>query len=517
MTDVEENVPTRRRRVPIRMWVLVAILAVYLGLGAMIWLGDDQRQNQNVNTIMLTMLVSVLLLLWVVILSRLRWFVRVGIIGLAAMLGVAAAMTVRIEGVSGDLLPSLKWRWTVEPGEVLPEPMVYVSTAMSGLADYPQFLGPDRNGVVESGRLARDWSTAPPVERWRREVGAGWSAFAVAGTRAVTQEQRGDEEVVVCYHIANAAELWVHGDDQRYDNPVAGLGPRATPTIVGDRVYTLGSKGLLNCLDLGSGERIWSTDTLDDADADVADWGNSGSPLVIDDLVVVNPGGDAGRSLIAYHRETGERIWTSGADLGSYSSPAVAELVGVRQIVIVNAASVTGHDIKTGEVLWTYVWPGELPKVAQPVPLSEDRLFVSAGYGLGSVLLQLSHDESGFEVAEVWKSRRLKAKFTNVVHRDGYLYGLDDGIFTCIDVAAGRRQWKDGRYGHGQIILNDDLIVVQTEWGEVTLVEATPDELRELGTIAALDSKTWNNATLAGRYLLVRNDREAVCYELPVR
>ena len=332
--------------------------------------------------------------------------------------------------------------------------------------------------------------------------------------------------MVVCYDLKSGQERWSHSDRDRYEAVPAGVGPRATPTIVEGRVYTLGATGILNCLDFATGERIWSEDILYDNDAELASWGMSGSPLVLDDLVVVSAGGKDGKSLVAYHKDTGERVWRGGSSPAEYSSPLITTLAGVPQILIFNYGSVAAHDPNGGELLWQHPWPSGTQCVSQPVPLPDDHLFVSSAYGIGCKLFQIAHDaDNQLKATLVWETPRLKAKFTNVIYRDGYIYGLDDGVLVCLDLADGQRKWKRGRYGHGQVILVDgpdkidnqsSLLLVSAESGDVLLVEVNPNESRELSRFSALASKTWNNPALAGQYLLVRNDREAACYELPL-
>ncbi len=385
----------------------------------------------------------------------------------------------------------------------------------TAIADYPQFLGPDRNGIVSGVRLATDWNRRPPRLVWKQPVGAGWSGFAVARGIAVTQEQRGDQEMVVAYDLATGRPRWSHSDTARFESTVAGPGPRATPTISRGRVYTVGSTGVLNCLDLDTGRRLWKRDIGTENDASQPDWGRSGSPLAIDDLIVVSAGGANGRSLVAYHRETGDPVWHEGSDFVSYSSPLEATLAGIRQIVILNQASVTGHDPATGRILWQHPWPGQQPTVSQPVVLSGDRVLLSAGYGVGSKLLQIAGGaDGGLSARLVWETPQLKAKFTNLVVRDGVVYGLDDGILVALDAESGQRRWKSGRYGHGQVILAGDLLIVQTEEGEVVLVEPRPESHHEVARLTVFTQKTWNPPALAGQFLLVRNDLEAACYEL---
>ena len=352
--------------------------------------------------------------------------------------------------MSGDLVPILEPRWAGTGEGVTGDRIDELASAY----EYPQFLGPSRNATVRGVRLEPDWSARPPKLIWRRPVGAGWSSFAVSRDAAITQEQRGEQEVVVRYDFRSGEEIWATSNPSHYDNPISGEGPRATPTIVGDRVFSVGSTGILNCLDLETGERIWSRDFIEENDGEVPQWGVAGSPLVMDDIVVVNAGGTDGKSLVAYNRETGEIAWTGGGDKAAYSSPLMATLAGVKQIVIFNGSSVAGHDPLDGRVLWTHEWPRQQPNVVQPVPISADGLIVSAGYGVGAKRFQIQRGANGkLEATLVWENNRLKAKFANFVVHEGFIYGLDDGIMVCLDAATGERQWKRGRYGHGQMLL----------------------------------------------------------------
>ena len=518
----------RIRWLPAAIIVGLTILAIIL-----LWIIDaPHRQSRVLLTVLVSMLSFLLMLLWLLFFSRLRWKVRLlafGAIGLILLLSTALF---RVKGFSGDLVPLLEWRWSEHRPPLVPASRSIGAGELEGGKDYPQFLGPNRNGTVQGIKLARDWSKRPPLLLWRQPIGAGWSAFAVVGSSAVTQEQRGEYEMVVCYDLMSGQERWSHSDHDRYEVVPAGVGPRATPTIVGDRVYTLGATGILNCLDFATGERVWSEDILYDNDAELASWGISGSPLVLDDLVVVSAGGKGGKSLVAYHKDTGERVWRSGSSPAGYSSPLITTLADVPQILIFNYGSVVAHDPDGGQILWQHPWPTGTECISQPLPLPDDRLFVSSGYGIGCKLFQIAPDANNqLKASLVWETPRLKAKFTNVVHRDGYIYGLDDGVLVCLDLANGQRKWKRGRYGHGQIILVDapppaggkrgssdqnSLLLVSAESGDVLLVEVNPNESRELSRFPALASKTWNNPALAGQYLLVRNDREAACYELPL-
>jgi outer membrane protein assembly factor BamB len=502
---------------PIRWWPAVLILILSLGALGYVWLGEaSQRQDRNVGTIMVAGLTAILLFLWLAFFSRLRWRVRLAVAAVGVVLAAAAAYLVRIEGVTGDWVPILAWRWQTrtleEPRDATAAP---VAVEPSG-DDFPQFLGPGRNAEVDGIELARDWSARPPELVWRREVGRAWSGFAVVGGVAVTQEQRGPLEMVVAYELESGQPLWHHGYRDRFETTIGGTGPRATPTIDGGRVYTLGAEGHLACLDLATGEPIWERDVLEDHDSPRPQWGKACSPLLHGDLVVVTAGG-TGRALVAYDRATGEPRWAGGDDLSGYSSPLLTELAGVPQIVIFNRDSVSGHDPADGHLLWQHDWPSAgQPTVAQPLPLGGDRLLVSSGYGVGAKLFEIERRSGDLEPTIVWQSPRLKAKFSQMVEHEGFVYGLDDGVLVCLDPATGERCWKRGRYGHGQILLVGDLMLVQTEDGELVLVEPVPEEHRELARLdGAVGGKGWNTMALAGDLLLIRTEQEAACYRLP--
>jgi outer membrane protein assembly factor BamB len=281
----------------------------------------------------------------------------------------------------------------------------------------------------------------------------------------------------------------------------------------------MGATGILNCLDGATGRTVWpARDVLADAGSENARWGKSCSPLVLGDLVIVTGGSGGEASLLAYDRATGELRWKSkhaSTRWQAYASPMIAELCGQRQILTMNDNHVAGHDPADGRLLWEREWPGAEPKVSQPIPLTGDELFVASGYGVGCVRWKFTYtDRDGFAIQELWHTRNLKPKFTNAVRHGDFIYGLDDGILVCIDLADGKRRWKEGRYYNGQIMLVGDLILVQAEDGNLVLVEANPREHCEVARFPALTSVTWNNPAFAPPYLVVRNDVEMACFEV---
>jgi len=521
---MNETLGTEGARPRPRLWPAAVILAATAGGLAWIWLVSDvMRQRKNVLTIETSIVSLGLLTIWACLLSRLARRVRWTVAGAALLAVAAGAALVRVRGVTGDLLPILEFRWSAA-GEPERKPPVSGPAATDpggvpiGPHDFPGFLGAGRDAVVHGVRLARDWKATPPRLVWRQAMGPGWSAFAVAGAHVYTQEQSNERELVVCRELATGTVVWLHEDRARYSSMLAGDGPRATPTVTARHVITMGSTGILNCLDRASGRRRWSHDVVKSNGAALPEWGKSCSPLVVEDRVIVSAGGPRGKSLAAYDLESGERVWAAGDDGSSYSSPLLTTLKGRKQVVIVNRRSVTAHDPVNGEVLWSHAWPGGSPKVARPLIIGDDRVFISAGYGVGCELLRIRAGAGGrLEATRIWKTRRLKAKFNNPVRLGSFVYGLDDGILVCLDLADGERRWKAGRFGHGQMLRVEDVILLTTEYGEILLIDPSPEGLRELTRFRAFDTRTWACPALAGNRLLVRSDREAACYELPLR
>ncbi|HUG92696.1 MAG TPA: PQQ-binding-like beta-propeller repeat protein [Planctomycetaceae bacterium] len=436
-----------------------------------------------------------------------------------------------------ELVPVLVPRFSPRPDEQLDQAVpadgdphaAPVDLRTTTPHDFPQFLGPDRSCAIENVALEPDWDAHPPRLVWSQPIGGGWSGFAVVNGFAVTQEQRGTDELVTCYQVASGRVMWFHARPARYESVMGGVGPRATPTIHDGRVYALGATGWLTCLGGATGGVVWEKHVPSEFGVSAAEeleilpFARSSSPLIVDDLVVVPAGGprDGPRvSLVAYHRDTGEEVWRAGREQLSHASPALATLAGVRQILCINEDTVTGHDPATGRELWRFNWSGNnqvRSSNSQPVPLPPDRVFVSKGQGGGAKVVQLVPRGDGtFATHTLWHNRAvLRTKFTNVTILDGRAYGLSDGILECVHLETGQRVWKAGRYQHGQLLRVGRHLLVLSEDGEVALVEATPDSPhRVLGRFEALSGKTWNTLAFAAPFLLVRNAEQAACYEL---
>ncbi len=422
----------------------------------------------------------------------------------------------RTGGISGAGT-DFAWRWSPTPEERLlaearhvPTPAAVVPASLEQEPQWPGFRGPNRDSVIRGIRIVSDWSASPPVELWHRPIGPGWSSFAVLGGLLYTQEQRGEEEVVSCYRADTGEPVWQHRDSVRFWEANAGAGPRATPTLHAARVYTLGATGILNALDAASGAALWSRDVAADTDTEIPYWGFSGSPLVVDGVLVVAAAGQ----LAGYDLDSGEPRWLGPEGGAGYSSPQLLTIDGVSQVLLLSEVGIASVAAIDGSVLWEYPWKGY--PVVQPAQTVDGDLLIAVTESSGLRRVAVDQEPSGWALEERWTSNGLKPYFNDFVVHEGHAYGFDGGILSSIDLDDGERRWKGGRYGQGQLLLlaDQDLLLVLSERGELALVEATPERFSERARWPALEGKTWNHPVLVGDTLLVRNAEEMAAVRL---
>jgi outer membrane protein assembly factor BamB len=384
---------------------------------------------------------------------------------------------------------------------------------VTAAAEWPGFRGPARDGIVRGVKISTDWAASPPVELWRRPIGPGWGSFAVQGDVLYTQEQRGNDEIVSAYAVSTGKPVWRHHDAARFWESNGGAGPRATPAISNGRVYALGATGILNALDARTGAVVWSHDAAKDTGAKIPDWGFSGSPLVVGDLVIVAASG----VLAAYDASSGTRRWVGPAGEAGYSSPHLLTIDGVSQVVFMSGTGLTGVTPADGKSLWQHPWKGY--PITQPSQTPDGGILISADQSSGTRRVAVARGSTGWTATERWTSNGLKPWYNDFVVHKGYAYGFDGTILSCIDLADGSRRWKGGRYGGGQLVLlpDQDVLLVLSEEGELALVGATPDGFKELGRAQGISGKTWNHPVIAGSTLLVRNGEEMAAFRLSGR
>ena len=379
---------------------------------------------------------------------------------------------------------------------------------------WTDFRGPRRDGHYTAGPIRTDWATLRPL--WKQPVGGGFASFVVAGGHAFTLEQRGQEEVAAAYDVLTGRELWTNAWNALLRDSMGGDGPRATPTWHDGRLYVLGGAGEFRALDAATGRTLWRTNILDDAGAGNIDWGMAASPLIVDNTVVVLPGGDNGQSVVAYDRASGERVWGALDDKAGYSSPMLVTLAGVRQILTFTATRLVGLSPGNGELLWAFPWEtGTEVNASQPLIAGPDRVFISTDYGADGAMLEVAAGTDGQLTArELWRTNRMNNYFSSAVLHEGFIYGLDRSILACIDASTGELKWKGGRYGYGQVMAASGHLIVLTEEGELALVRADPASHQEITRFPAIDGKTWNHPAMSDGILLIRNIAEMAAFDL---
>jgi outer membrane protein assembly factor BamB len=532
LMSVPELVAPPRKRVLLHVWFPTLILISGSAALAVIQFGpfpEWEQANRNVSTMFTAVITSALLLLWFIFCSGVRWILRLAVVLIVALAVGGTLASVRDVRFTGDMFPILQFRWESPQGvsEWHTEKTTWVAPSPIELADHPGFDFPEYRGRNRDGAIVIPvWLPEIPKRGykqadWRHYVGGGYSGFVVVGNVAVTLQQRGENEAVVCYDRYTGGERWQYVYPAHFSERLGGDGPRATPTIYQGDIFSLGATGMLVCLNGSTGDPKWSVNILE-RNRNVT-WGMAGSPLVYDEVVVVNRGAQteaaSGTALIAYDRRTGKPVWSAGSRRAGYSSPMLAMLGGMRQILLLDGEALAGFDSKTGKELWQFKWDETLNgiNVAQPLVLDDDRVFISSGYGIGCALVQVTRSADKWSAKQLWKNKAMRCRFSSPVAYQDFIYGLDEGFLVCLDPKTGQRKWRQGRFGHGQMLRCGGQLAILSETGEMVVLEANAQGYRELGRFQALEGKTWNYPCLAHGMLFVRNHLEMACYNVKFR
>jgi outer membrane protein assembly factor BamB len=461
-------------------------------------------------------ILAVVLVAWAFLTRKLSAGRRYLSLAVMVLVACGAFTLIRTGGFTGDFDHDFHFRWSKTPEERLlaqsnEEPAGTNSSSIQSGADWPGFRGKGRDGVVRGTHIKSDWSASAPVELWRRSVGPGWSSFAVHGDLIYTQEQRGNDEIVACYNLTNGKPVWQHRDAARFWESNAGAGPRGTPTITNGRLYSLGATGIVNALDATNGSVVWSRNAASDTKTKTPIWGFSGSPLVVDNNVIVATGG----KLIAYDITTGEPRWYGPEGGSGYSSPHLFTIAGVPQVVLLGEHGATGVSPADGKVLWEHKWEGY--PIVQPAIAANGDLLIVVSESSGTRSVSVTNNSGSWSATERWTSEGLNPYYNDFVVHNGHAFGFDWSTLACIDLKDGSQKWRGGRLGHGQIVLlpDQDLLLILTESGDLALVKASADQFTEVARVPAIKGKTWNHPALVGDVVLVRNGEEMAAFRLP--
>ncbi len=397
-----------------------------------------------------------------------------------------------------------------------------LSAAEPAEKTWPQFLGPNRNGISTETNLLNTYGPNGPKVVWRVPGGIGMSGFAVDTKQAITLLERNEKQTVVAFNITNGKELWSLPVAEGYGNG-QGPGPRATPTLAGGSVFVYTGEGILVAIDANTGKKQWQHDVVSELNGKVAEYGMASSPLVTDGLVIITAGAP-GATVVAYQADSGKLAWKSGEDASGYSSPTILTVGGMRQLVVLTGSAVSGLKPTTGELLWKYDFKTNFEcNIATPIAIN-DQVFISAGENHGSALLALKKDGTNFQVSEVWASFGATSVFRNEwqtsILLDGYLYGMDNvggaGPIThlaCLNAKTGQRAWQQAKFGKGNFVYADGKLYIITMRGELVIVRAKPEKFEELARAKVLGTTRQAPALLNGK-LYLRDDNEIVCVDI---
>jgi outer membrane protein assembly factor BamB len=386
------------------------------------------------------------------------------------------------------------------------------------LDDWPQWRGPRRDGVSAERGLLKDWPAGGPPLAWHTNgAGEGYSSFAVAGGRLFTLGARDGREYVLAFDVASGKRLWEVAHGRRFNND-RGDGPRATPTIDGDRVYAFGASGDLTVLEAGSGKVVWTLNVLQKFGGSNISWGLSESPLVLADRILVNAGG-RNASIVALRKTDGSEIWRSQSDEPGYSSAVLQEVGGVRQAVFFTGERALGINVDDGRLLWSYGRvSNRTANIATPI-VRGDRVFLSSDYGTGAALLSITAAGGALAAREVYFTNEMRNHHASSVLVGDYLYGFSSSILTAMHFETGRQAWRDRSVGKGSLIYADDRLYLFSENGVAGLAEANPAGYREHGRFQLRTGNlpTWSHPVVANGKLFLRDQDTIYAYDVKGR
>jgi outer membrane protein assembly factor BamB len=398
-------------------------------------------------------------------------------------------------------------KWTLVPVLAL-----LVSRGVGLASDWPQFLGPGRDGRSPDRELVPAWVEGGLEECWRVAVGEGYSGIVAADGRVYSMDTDGRQEFAFARRAADGREIWRRRTGRSPRNNYGGHGPRSTPLVDGDEVLLVSAEGTLFALNATDGSVRWKRDLAAELGWRPPAEGTASSPLVHDGRIYILNGGGPGRGLVALERATGRTVWASQDDRTSYSSPIFWSYRGTRQVLFLTGTRLVSVSPATGAPLWSYEWRTyDRVNVATPIRLGSDRIFISSGYDQGAAVVGLERTPRGTEARERWRNREMKNHFNNSVYHDGVLFGFDNAILKAVSATTGDTLWRERGFGKGSLVLAAGHLIVLSDRGELALAEARRDALVVRRRKPVLEGRTWTPPTVAFGRLFLRSPSEMVC------
>ncbi|HEY6190411.1 MAG TPA: PQQ-binding-like beta-propeller repeat protein [Pyrinomonadaceae bacterium] len=381
--------------------------------------------------------------------------------------------------------------------------------------DWPQWRGPNRDGISQETGLLKQWPAEGPPLAWKTTgAGRGYSSLAVTGGRIITMGLRGDREYVIAFDVATGKELWATAHGSAYRDS-RGDGPRGTPTVEGERLYALGGNGDLSCIETRTGRIVWAMNILKKFGGENIGWGISESPLIVGEKLLVNAGGP-GASIVALNKKDGAVIWKTQSDKAGYSSAMTVQVGGKTQVVFFTQERAVGLDPNDGKLLWEYSRPAnDVANVATPV-VRGNRIWISSDYGTGGGLVEIKADAKGVTASEVYFTKEMRNHHSSSVLVGDYLYGFSSSILTAIRFDTGEVAWRDRSVGKGSLVYADGHLYCLSENGVVGLVEATPAGYKEKGRFRIPQDSlpTWTHPVISGGRLYLRDQDTIYAFDV---
>jgi len=373
----------------------------------------------------------------------------------------------------------------------------------AGPADWPNWRGPDHNGVSKETGWKTTWPAEGPKVLWKASVGTGFSSFAVSSGKVYTMGNTDNTDMVFCFDAETGKEVWKHSYQAPLDKSQYEGGPNSTPTVDDTRVYTFSKRGQVYCLDVGTGKVIWSKKFL----IKPPTWNFAGSPLVMGRLVILN----AGTQGLALNKLDGAVVWQNGEGLAGYATPVPFKMIGRECVAIFTQKAAVGLLAENGKELWRIAWETQYDaNIPDPI-IYDDKVFLSSGYGTGCGLYQIAHGQPN----QIWRNRSMRNHFNSCVPWKGSVYGFDESTLTCMDWATGTVKWTDRGLGKGSLMAADGKLILLGEGGKLVIADASPEGFKPLAEAQILRGKCWTTPVLSGGRIYARNaPGDVVCVDV---
>lgn len=374
-------------------------------------------------------------------------------------------------------------------------------------ADWPNYRGPDHNGISKETGWSAQWPANGPKQLWKAKVGMGFASFAVANGRVYTTGNANDNDTIFCFDANTGAEVWKHSFKAPLDAKYYQGGTSATPTVDGDQVYTLSKRGLVQCLDAAKGTVIWTKNVAEELSAKAPEWLFAGSVLIEGDLAIINVG-SAGAAL---DKKTGKVVWSSGPEASGYSTPVPFVAGSDRAVMLAIKQDVVALKVKDGQELWRFPWKTQYDVNAADPILNGNKVFISSGYGRGAGVFDVSEKPA----KKIWENKNLRTHMSTAVLLNGHLYGIDENQLRCVVFDTGEVKWTDKVSGKGALMMADGKLIVLSEVGELLVATAAPDSFKPISRTQVLGKTCWAAPVLANGKIYCRNGGgDVVCVDV---